>query len=397
MFGRNNVWRGYPRDRTSRRHGSRTLQSRRNGRNDFLYVSGQGPAGRDGKVSVDFAAQMRQTLENVRSVLVAGGLTMDHVVYAHVYLTDMANYERMNRLWVEAFPHSPPARAVLGVYKLPGEGLIEITAVAFKDLTRRSVIVPSGYPQGPASPGVIAGEKVYLSGFLGIDPAGKVPEDPRAQAEAAFDKIENDSRSGGAGLSTRRLCESLPNGKSHGRDEQDLCKSLRIRQYARACHHRGQQFAAGREYRVHRRRGTGSLQKARRSTQEHGPQPNREPVRLGRRYILLLGEVGFHSWTRPRHFCAYRGRSTSHDDAQSVGRPGGGRSTSRFSNVVATNVYLDEMNDFAGMNRVYAQYFSDIRPTRTTVALEAPPLPNRGPVKDDVYPTLEQISLIAVR
>jgi enamine deaminase RidA (YjgF/YER057c/UK114 family) len=63
---------------------------------------------------------------------------------------------------------------------------------------------------------------------------------------------------------------------------------------------------------------------------------------------------------------------------------------------VAANVYLDDLNDFSGMNRVYAQYFPDIRPTRTTVAQVAP-LANRGPVKDDVYPTLEQISLIAVR
>jgi enamine deaminase RidA (YjgF/YER057c/UK114 family) len=67
-----------------------------------------------------------------------------------------------------------------------------------------------------------------------------------------------------------------------------------------------------------------------------------------------------------------------------------------YSNVVATNVYLDDLNDFAAMNRVYAQYFPTLRPTRTTVA-QVPPLTNRGPMKEDVYPTLEQISLIAVR
>jgi len=50
--------------------------------NDFLYVSGQGPVGRDGKVAADFDGQMRQALENVKSVVTAGGLTMEHVVYA---------------------------------------------------------------------------------------------------------------------------------------------------------------------------------------------------------------------------------------------------------------------------------------------------------------------------
>ncbi len=60
------------------------------------------------------------------------------------------------------------------------------------------------------------------------------------------------------------------------------------------------------------------------------------------------------------------------------------------------NVYLDDMNDFPRMNRIYAQYFPVILPTRTTVAQVAPVL-NRGPVKEEVYPLLEQVSLIAVR
>ncbi len=40
---------------------------------------------------------------------------------------------------------------------------------------------------------------------------------------------------------------------------------------------------------------------------------------------------------------------------------------STFANVVATNVYLDDINDFAKMNKVYAEYFSSTPPTRTTV------------------------------
>ena len=39
-----------------------------------------------------------------------------------------------------------------------------------------------------------------------------------------------------------------------------------------------------------------------------------------------------------------------------------------FSNVVATNVYLDDIDDFPRMNRIYAQYFPELFPTRTTVA-----------------------------
>jgi enamine deaminase RidA (YjgF/YER057c/UK114 family) len=68
----------------------------------------------------------------------------------------------------------------------------------------------------------------------------------------------------------------------------------------------------------------------------------------------------------------------------------------KFAQVVATNVYLDGINNLAKMNRVYAQYFQEIKPTRTTVA-QVPPRPDHGPVKGDIYPSLEQISPIAVR
>jgi enamine deaminase RidA (YjgF/YER057c/UK114 family) len=53
------------------------------------------------------------------------------------------------------------------------------------------------------------------------------------------------------------------------------------------------------------------------------------------------------------------------------------------------------MNDFARMNRVYAQYFPTSPPARTTIAQVAPV--DRTPRDQDTYPGLEQISLIAVR
>jgi enamine deaminase RidA (YjgF/YER057c/UK114 family) len=66
-----------------------------------------------------------------------------------------------------------------------------------------------------------------------------------------------------------------------------------------------------------------------------------------------------------------------------------------FSNVVASNVYLDNIDDFPRMNRVYAQYFQEMFPTRTTVAPLAPV--DRKPTNEDTFPALEQISVIAVK
>ena len=66
-----------------------------------------------------------------------------------------------------------------------------------------------------------------------------------------------------------------------------------------------------------------------------------------------------------------------------------------FENVVATNVYLDEIGEFARMNKVYAEYFGKTPPTRTTIQPAASV--ERKPSANDRWPTLEQISLIAVK
>jgi 2-iminobutanoate/2-iminopropanoate deaminase len=66
-----------------------------------------------------------------------------------------------------------------------------------------------------------------------------------------------------------------------------------------------------------------------------------------------------------------------------------------FENVVATNVYLDNIDEFARMNKVYAQYFGATPPTRTTI--QQVPSVERKANEKEVWPTLEQISLIAVK
>jgi len=82
---------------------------------DFLYVSGQGGRDAEGKLPATIDGQVRQTLQNVKVIVEAAGLTMEHVVYSQVYLVDMAHYDAMERGWREFFPKAAPARAVLGV------------------------------------------------------------------------------------------------------------------------------------------------------------------------------------------------------------------------------------------------------------------------------------------
>src|SRR5688572_26825458 len=145
---------------------------------DFLYVSGQGARDREGKLPDTAEGQVRQTLENIKVIVEAAGLTLEHVVYSQVYLDDMAKYEPMDRLWREYFSKAPSARSVLGVHRMPTDTPIEISAVAIRDLSQKKVIVPPGYPRNISwSPGVMAGGRLYLSGFFGEDVAtGKIPD-----------------------------------------------------------------------------------------------------------------------------------------------------------------------------------------------------------------------------
>jgi enamine deaminase RidA (YjgF/YER057c/UK114 family) len=66
-----------------------------------------------------------------------------------------------------------------------------------------------------------------------------------------------------------------------------------------------------------------------------------------------------------------------------------------FGEVVATNVYLDDLSDQQAFDEVYGQYFGDVLPAETIIQQVAPTA--RKPDQDDHYPGLEQVSLIAVR
>ena len=67
-----------------------------------------------------------------------------------------------------------------------------------------------------------------------------------------------------------------------------------------------------------------------------------------------------------------------------------------FSEVVSTNVYLDNLAEANEFNEIYGQYFGAVMPASTTVQQIAP-VADRSANKEGSYPDLEQVSLIAIR
>jgi reactive intermediate/imine deaminase len=93
------------------------------------HVDGQPPT----PAGPTLREQTLQTLENVRSVLTAGGATWDDVVMIRVYLTDTAHFAEMNEIYNAYFEEHlkevPAARTTVYV-GLPAGLLVEIDALA---------------------------------------------------------------------------------------------------------------------------------------------------------------------------------------------------------------------------------------------------------------------------
>jgi reactive intermediate/imine deaminase len=146
-----------------------------------VYLSGQvGRDRRTGQLGASLEDQVRIALENLGAHLGSLGMDFRNVVSSNVYLTDIANFARMNQVYGTFFKGPPPARTTVAVSALPGGAQIE-TAFIASSAPRRH-ITPSGHrpiQNAPYSPGVMAGDTLYLSGAGSIDPAtGKLPEGP---------------------------------------------------------------------------------------------------------------------------------------------------------------------------------------------------------------------------
>jgi len=76
--------------------------------------------------------QTRRALDNLKAVLEADGLTMDHIVSTTVFLKDMNEFGKMNEVYATYFKNAPPARATVEVARLPRDGKVEISAIAVR-------------------------------------------------------------------------------------------------------------------------------------------------------------------------------------------------------------------------------------------------------------------------
>jgi 2-iminobutanoate/2-iminopropanoate deaminase len=100
--------------------------------NGFLFVSGQIPINPEtGQLAgEDFSQQARQSLENVKQILIAAGSGLESVVAVDVFITDMTQFGAFNQVYETYFSVNKPARAVVEVKALPRGVMVEVKCVA---------------------------------------------------------------------------------------------------------------------------------------------------------------------------------------------------------------------------------------------------------------------------
>ena len=101
----------------------------------FIVTSGQIPIdpATGNLVEGGITAQTRQSLTNVKAVVEAAGLTMDHVAKTTVFLQNMADFAAMNAVYAEFFTEGQyPARSAVEVGALPRGALVEIETICVK-------------------------------------------------------------------------------------------------------------------------------------------------------------------------------------------------------------------------------------------------------------------------
>jgi 2-iminobutanoate/2-iminopropanoate deaminase len=98
----------------------------------FIYVSGQLPINSaTGEHYKEIEEAARQSLENCKAIVEAGGGTLENIVKVEIFIRDMSLFARMNAVYAEFFGEHKPARAAVEVSKLPLDAVIEIQMIAY--------------------------------------------------------------------------------------------------------------------------------------------------------------------------------------------------------------------------------------------------------------------------
>ena len=149
------------------------------------------PSGRPGEMlGRDAAAQTEQALRGLAGVLARGGMTLGEAVMLTVTLADIRDYPEFESVYRRFFSPPYPARTVVGAPLGTPDLRIALECVAHPGGGRPLQGLGALAVQGAASPGMLAGEVLYVGGQPGAGRDGRLPGGIEAQTAAAWRRIE---------------------------------------------------------------------------------------------------------------------------------------------------------------------------------------------------------------
>src|SRR5215469_3764625 len=89
--------------------------------NNVIYIAGQGAHSHSkGDFPMDIETHGTKVMDSVKTLVEAGGGTMDSILQLTVYLANIDNYDGFNKVFKTYFPNGGPARTCIAVAALPG-------------------------------------------------------------------------------------------------------------------------------------------------------------------------------------------------------------------------------------------------------------------------------------
>lgn len=100
-----------------------------------VYISGQIPLDPvSGQlVSGDIELEIRRVFDNLSAIATAAGGSLRHAARVTIYLTDLANFAKVNEIMAQYLPQPWPSRVTVGVSQLPKGARVEIDCILHLD------------------------------------------------------------------------------------------------------------------------------------------------------------------------------------------------------------------------------------------------------------------------
>jgi len=99
--------------------------------NGTIYFSGQiGLDPATGTMKEGFENQIKQIMKNIDGLLESQSIDRSHIIKTSIFITDLNNFDLVNKAYEEYFSTPYPARSCVEVPRLPKDALVEIEVIA---------------------------------------------------------------------------------------------------------------------------------------------------------------------------------------------------------------------------------------------------------------------------